>query len=74
MKLGLIKTSGIVTKTTKYGDSSLIVTLLTKDFGKISAIANGARTKKSQLIGGLQLFAFSDGRTLGKAHIIVGFI
>lgn len=56
----MIKTSGIVTKTTKYGETSLIVTVLTKDFGKISAIANSVRTKKSQMISGLQLFAYSE--------------
>lgn len=58
--MGLIKTSGIVTKTTKYGETSLIVTLLTKDYGKISAIANNVRTKKSQMLAGLQLFAYSE--------------
>ncbi len=58
--MGVVKTSGIVLKTTKYGESSLIVTMLTRDFGKISAIANNVRTKKSALIGGLQLFAYSE--------------
>ena len=58
--LGLIRTSGIVTKTTKYGETSLIVTVLTKDFGRISAIANSVRTKKSQMLAGLQLFAYSE--------------
>lgn len=56
----MIKTSGIVTKTTKYGETSLIVTVLTKDFGRISAIANSVRTKKSQMLAGLQLFAYSE--------------
>lgn len=58
--LGLIKTTGIVTKTTKYGETSLIVTILTKDFGKISAIANNVRTKRSRMLAGLQLFAYSE--------------
>lgn len=58
--MGVVKTSGIVLKTTKYGESSLIVTILTRDFGRISAIANNVRTKKSALIGGLQLFAYSE--------------
>ena len=58
--MGVVKTSGIVLKTTKYGESSLIVTMLTRDFGKISAIANNVRTKKSAMIGGLQLFAYSE--------------
>ncbi len=55
-----VKTSGIVLRTTKYGETSLIVTLLTRDFGKVSAIAKGVRTKKSRLLAGLQLFSYSE--------------
>ncbi|MBO4941456.1 MAG: DNA repair protein RecO [Clostridia bacterium] len=58
--MGLLKTTGIVTKTTKFSENSLIVTIITKDFGKISAIAQNARTSKSRLIMGLQLFAYSE--------------
>lgn len=58
--MGLIKTTGIVTKTTKYGETSLIVTMLTRDFGKISAIAKNARSKRSRMLAGLQLFAYSE--------------
>ena len=58
--MGLIKTTGIVTKATKYGETSLIVTILTRDFGKISAIANNVRTKRSRMLAGLQLFAYSE--------------
>lgn len=60
MNLGLIKTAGLITKTTKYGDSSLIVTIITKDLGKISAIANNVRTSKSRMLSGLQLFVYSE--------------
>ncbi len=60
MSLGLLKTAGIVTKTTKFSETSLIVTIITKDFGKISAIANNARSPRSQLRMGLQLFAYSE--------------
>ncbi len=58
--MGLIKTSGIVLRTTKYGETGLIATLLTKDFGRVSAIAQGVRTKKSGLRAGLQLFSYSE--------------
>ena len=58
--MGLIKTSGIVLRTTKYGETGIIATLLTRDFGRVSAIAQGVRTKKSRLLGGLQLFAYSE--------------
>ncbi len=55
-----VKTSGIVLKTTKYGETGIIATLLTRDFGRVSAIAQGVRTKKSRLLSGLQLFAYSE--------------
>ena len=58
--LGLIKTTGIVTKTTKYGETSLIVTILTRAHGKISAIASNARSKRSRMLAGLQLFSYSE--------------
>ncbi len=60
MSLGLLKTEGIVTKTTKYSETSLIVTIITKDFGRISAIANNVRHSKSHMLMGLQLFAYSE--------------
>ncbi len=58
--MGLIKTAGLITKTTKYGESSLIVTIITKDLGKISAIASNVRTSKSRMLSGLQLFVYSE--------------
>ncbi|MBQ7097169.1 MAG: DNA repair protein RecO [Clostridia bacterium] len=58
--MGLLKTEGIVTKTTKYSETSLIVTVITRDFGKISAIANNVRSSKSHMLMGLQLFSFSE--------------
>ena len=58
--MGLVKTAGIVTKVTKYGDTSLIITAITKDFGKISAIAASVRTKNSRMRMGTQLFAYSE--------------
>ena len=58
--MGLLKTEGIVTKTTKYSETSLIVTVITKDFGKIPAIANNVRSSKSHMLMGLQLFSFSE--------------
>ena len=60
MQLGIIRTKGIITKEVKYGDTSRIVTIITKDFGKISAIANNVRTGKSRLLSGLSLFVYSE--------------
>ncbi len=44
--MGLIETEGIITKSVKYKDFSNILTIITRDCGKVSAIVNrGARSK-----------------------------
>ncbi len=58
--MGIVRTEGIITKEVKYGETSRIVTVITKDFGKISAIANNVRTGKSHLLSGLNLFVYSE--------------
>lgn len=45
----IIKTEAVVLSKLNYGDTSLIVTLFTKELGKISAILKGARSTKSKL-------------------------
>lgn len=44
----LYKTSGIILHTTKYSETSLIVKIITPDFGLRSYIVNGIRGKKSK--------------------------
>ena len=44
----IVKTEAIILKTLKYGETSKILTLYTKEFGKMSAIAKGARGMKSK--------------------------
>jgi DNA repair protein RecO (recombination protein O) len=44
----IIKTEAVVLSKINYGDTSSIVSLFTKDEGKISAIAKGARSPKSK--------------------------
>ncbi|MBP1691276.1 MAG: repair protein RecO [Bacteroidetes bacterium] len=41
----IVKSDSIVLKTMKYRESSMIATLLTRDYGKISVIAKGVRNK-----------------------------
>jgi DNA repair protein RecO (recombination protein O) len=41
----IVKTEAIVLKTMKYRDTSKIVTLFTKNYGKLSAVAKGARDR-----------------------------
>lgn len=46
----------IVVAVRDWGDADKIVTLFSREYGKIIAFANGARRPKSPLAGGMQLF------------------
>lgn len=56
----LLKTSGIVIKQVNFGESDKILTILTRDNGKIQAVARGARKVKNRLLAATQLFCYSD--------------
>ena len=43
----LLSTEAIVQKSISYGDSSIISSILTKNYGKISIIAKGVKKNKS---------------------------
>ncbi|UCG94518.1 MAG: DNA repair protein RecO [Candidatus Aerophobus sp.] len=47
--MSLVKTEGIVLKYMRYGDTSMIFSLYTKDFGKIKLLAKGVRNKRSKV-------------------------
>lgn len=49
------KTDAIVLRVVSWSETSLIVTLLTRDFGKVSALAKGARRPKSPFEAALDL-------------------
>lgn len=51
------QTTAIVLRTIEFSETSLIVTLLTRDLGRISAIAKGARRPKGPFEGALDLLA-----------------
>jgi len=51
------KSRAIVLKVVEFSESSCIVTLFTEDFGKIGALAKGARRAKSSFEGALDLLA-----------------
>lgn len=75
------KVEGIVIRTTDYGESNKIVTLYTREFGKIGVMARGAKKPKSRLTAVSQLFIYgtflfqkSTGLgTLQQAEIIDSF-
>ncbi|HQY21420.1 MAG TPA: DNA repair protein RecO [Ignavibacteria bacterium] len=81
--MSIIKTDVIVLKSIKYGDTSKIVTLYSKDLGKVKAIIKGARNYKSGMSGIFQtlnflsvIIYFKESReiqNLSKAEFITSF-
>ncbi|SRR6056297_941779 len=51
------KSDAIVLRTIEFSETSLVVTLLTRDFGKLGVIAKGARRPKGPFEGALDLLA-----------------
>jgi DNA repair protein RecO (recombination protein O) len=54
------RTSGLILRTRLLTETSLIVHWLTRDFGRISTVAKGARRPKSSFQGKLDLFYLAD--------------
>jgi DNA repair protein RecO (recombination protein O) len=53
------RTEAIVLKTLDYGESDLIVTFYTREYGKIRGIAKGARRSKKRFVNALEPFSCS---------------
>jgi DNA repair protein RecO (recombination protein O) len=65
-----IKTSGIVLRRVDYAEADRIITFLTPDQGKVTAIAKGVRKTKSKLAGGIELFSVSEiSYIIGKSEV-----
>ena len=57
----LVKTKGIILRSIKYGESSLILDMYTQDYGLNSYIVSGIRNKKSKVkVGTLQLMSIVE--------------
>jgi DNA repair protein RecO (recombination protein O) len=56
----LKKDQAVCLRKADYSETSQVVTLFTMDSGKISAIAKGAKRKKSAFDGPIEVFAFGD--------------
>ncbi|MBN1503911.1 MAG: DNA repair protein RecO [Candidatus Eisenbacteria bacterium] len=57
--MAICKTEAIVTKSLKLGETSKIVWLYTKDFGKVKVVAKAARAPKNRFGSSLELFTHS---------------
>jgi len=79
--MSLYKTKGIILRTHKLGEADRIVTILTSNLGKVSAVAKGVRKTKSKFGSRLEPFMHVDlvlykGRNLDivtQAEIIDSF-
>lgn len=58
--MSYLKTTGIVIKEVNTGEADRIITIFSKNKGKISALAKGARRPKSYLVAGTQLLCYSE--------------
>ena len=61
------KTLAIVIRTSPFGETSSVVTLYCREFGKLRALAKGAWRPKSSFDGGLDLLSISQVLVLRKA-------
>ena len=70
----LVSATGLITKEVKYGDNSRIITIISPELGKISAITNKYKGGKGKAQPSLQLFSYSSfvlfkGSDKGLYHI-----
>ncbi len=56
----IVKSEAFVLKNFRYSETSKIVILFTKNFGKINAIVKGARNFKSRLCGTLETMNYIE--------------
>jgi len=68
------KSEAIVLRAIPWSETSLVVTLWTKDFGKISAIAKGARRIRSPFESALDLLAHSSVVFIAKSGDVLDLL
>jgi DNA repair protein RecO (recombination protein O) len=56
----LLRTDGIVLRTRELGEHDRLVTLYTRDLGRLTAVARGARRVRSRFGAALELFTWGD--------------
>ena len=55
-----IKDKAICLRAVNYSETSQVVTLFTRDHGKIAAMAKGSRRAKSSFDGAIEVFSFGE--------------
>jgi len=58
--MGYLKTHGIVLREVNTGEADKILTIFTKDQGKVSGVAKSARKPKSKFVAGAQFLCYSE--------------
>jgi DNA repair protein RecO (recombination protein O) len=58
--MALIRTQGIVLRTRDLGEYDRLVTLFTRDLGRVTGVARGARRLRSRFGAALELFTWGD--------------
>ena len=56
--MNTFKIEGVILRTDNFGDSNRVITIYTKEFGKIEVNAYGCRRAKNPLSGALQMFNY----------------
>lgn len=75
------RTEGIVLKRTDFGEADRLMTVFTRDYGKVRAIAKGGRKPQSRKTGHIELFMrskflFAEGKDLNvltQAEMVEGY-
>ncbi|WP_347161321.1 DNA repair protein RecO [Peptostreptococcus anaerobius] len=58
--MSVINTQAVVLKALKFKENDIILTLFTRNYGKVSAIARGAQKPKSRLMATSQVFSYNN--------------
>jgi DNA repair protein RecO (recombination protein O) len=68
------KTTGFVLRTLNYGESDLIVTFCTSEFGKLKGIAKGAKRSKKRFANTFEPFSLTNILFTRKSRDMLAFI
>ncbi len=67
-------TPAIVLRSWPFGESDKIVSFFTKDFGKVTGIAKGAKRSRKRFVNSLELFSLVNLRFQDRPHNSLAFV